>query len=277
MVDYRGNPAVHIIADTEAGLARMRRTAEAARCRIASALSFGVETAPFSGAVPGATILIALEDEGAAEAALPLLDRALCEAEAGARRCVISTVPGMIDLVASRAWHAEIALLCQEDEEERLAAIAWSGERPGARLHDSRRDRDFPVLQPVTDARAAPPDPAQARADAAVIRRMLRARRLRGHYFRADLFADPAWDMLLDLMAARLEGKKVAVSSLCIAAAVPPTTALRWIGVLAGHGLVVRIADPEDGRRAYIELAEATARALEAWLREAQRIGAGTV
>jgi hypothetical protein len=41
-----------------------------------------------------------------------------------------------------------------------------------------------------------------------------------------DLFADPGWDILLDLYAARQEGKQVSVSSLCIAAAVPPTTAL---------------------------------------------------
>jgi hypothetical protein len=44
---------------------------------------------------------------------------------------------------------------------------------------------------------------------------------MREQFFGPDLFADPAWDILLDLYAARLEQQRVAVSSLCIAAAVP--------------------------------------------------------
>lgn len=73
--------------------------------------------------------------------------------------------------------------------------------------------------------------------------------------------------MLLDLMAARLEGKTVSVSSLCIAAAVPPTTALRWIGTLTTKGLLVRDSDPGDRRRVNLALSERTARAMGAWLR----------
>jgi DNA-binding MarR family transcriptional regulator len=76
--------------------------------------------------------------------------------------------------------------------------------------------------------------------------------------------------MLLDLMAARVEGHKVAVASLCIAAAVPPTTALRWIRTLCDQGLFLRISDPEDGRRVFIELAEETAAMMEAYLKAAQ-------
>jgi DNA-binding MarR family transcriptional regulator len=78
--------------------------------------------------------------------------------------------------------------------------------------------------------------------------------------------------MLLDLMAARLDGQRVAVSSLCIAAAVPATTALRWIKTLTDHGLFVRTADPQDGRRVFIELSEAAAAQLSAYLAAAQRI-----
>src|SRR3546814_8424141 len=55
------------------------------------------------------------------------------------------------------------------------------------------------------------------------VRRMLRQRRMREQYFPAEMFADPAWDMLLDLYAARLDRQPVSVSSLCIAAAVPAT------------------------------------------------------
>ncbi len=263
MGDYSTSAAVHIFADTEAALALARRTAEAAGCRIAAQHRIGV-AATEPACTPGAAFLVELAKEDSVQAALPLLDRAMRDAEQGVRRSVISTSAGLLDLVTSRAWHADIVHLCEADEDERTGAIAWACARPAARLHDSRRERGFPILQPVSDSIAAPSDP---RADAARIRRMIRARRLRAHFFRADLFADPAWDMLLDLMAARLERKQVAVSSLCIAAAVPPTTALRWLGVLTEHGLVLRVADPEDGRRVHVELSEPSARALDAWLR----------
>lgn len=111
------------------------------------------------------------------------------------------------------------------------------------------------------------------RLDAGFIRSIIRVRRLREHFFKSDLFADPAWDMLLDLMAARVERQRVAVSSLCIAAAVPPTTALRWIKGLCDQGLFVRVADPEDGRRVFIELSADTAARMEAFLKSAQRSG----
>jgi DNA-binding MarR family transcriptional regulator len=110
------------------------------------------------------------------------------------------------------------------------------------------------------------------RIESGQIRALIRTRRMRDHFFRGGLFADPAWDMLLDLMAARLEKQRVAVSSLCIAAAVPPTTALRWIKSLSEQGLFVRVADAEDGRRVFIELSDWAAAALEAYLRAALRV-----
>jgi DNA-binding MarR family transcriptional regulator len=91
---------------------------------------------------------------------------------------------------------------------------------------------------------------------AAKVRNLIKLRRLREQHFPADLFADPAWDILLDLYAAQLEGKKVSVSSLCIAASVPPTTALRWITSMTEHGALVRHQDPHDARRVFIGLSD---------------------
>src|SRR5690348_17527128 len=87
-----------------------------------------------------------------------------------------------------------------------------------------------------------------------VVRNVIRARRLRARYFPSELFADPAWDMLLDLLQAEIAQLRVPVSSLCIAAAVPATTALRWIKTMTDAGLFLRRADPHDGRRVFIEL-----------------------
>lgn len=105
------------------------------------------------------------------------------------------------------------------------------------------------------------------------IRSLLRARRMREQYLPADLFADPAWDMILDLMAARLSGQRVSVSSLCIAAAVPPTTALRWIRQLTERGVFARIDDPADGRRVFIELTDSAADAFTGWAGAVRRAG----
>jgi len=105
------------------------------------------------------------------------------------------------------------------------------------------------------------------------IKALLRARRLREQFLPADLFADPAWDMILDLMAARLAGQRVSVSSLCIAAAVPPTTALRWIRQLTDRGVFSRIDDPADGRRVFIELTDNAAEAVMAWSAAVRRTG----
>jgi len=92
---------------------------------------------------------------------------------------------------------------------------------------------------------------------AALIRLILKNRRLRSQFFSNDIFADPAWDMLLDLTLARLEGRHISVSSLCVAANVPTTTALRWIKQLIERGLIDRKSDPGDARRSFVEIEDA--------------------
>jgi DNA-binding MarR family transcriptional regulator len=59
---------------------------------------------------------------------------------------------------------------------------------------------------------------------------------------------------LLDLFVAGEEGQRISISSCCIAAAVPPTTALRWIGMLKKRGLIQEVVDPSDGRRKWLSL-----------------------
>lgn len=89
-----------------------------------------------------------------------------------------------------------------------------------------------------------------------LVRQIIRQRHLRNRFFGDDLFADPAWDILLDLTAARGENARVSVTSLCIASGVPPTTALRWISQMTEAGLVERLNDSADKRRAFISLTD---------------------
>ena len=88
------------------------------------------------------------------------------------------------------------------------------------------------------------------------VKSVLRARRRRDRLFDGEVFADPAWDMLLELYALHLDNRRESISSLCIAAQVPATTALRWIVRLEQDGLAVRSDDPKDGRRSWIELTD---------------------
>ncbi len=61
-------------------------------------------------------------------------------------------------------------------------------------------------------------------------------------------------NILLDLFVARGEGRRVPTTSACIGAHVPPTTALRWLRLLEGHGMVEREEDERDGRRTFVRL-----------------------
>ena len=113
--------------------------------------------------------------------------------------------------------------------------------------------QEFPSTNPVrSDA-----------IDVQTLREIIKLRRMRERFFPPDLFADPAWDILLDLKAAGQEGQHVSVSSLCIAAAVPPTTALRWITAMTESGMLVRRQDPADARRVFIALSDETSAKLD--------------
>lgn len=107
------------------------------------------------------------------------------------------------------------------------------------------------------------------------VRRVIQLRQSRSRFFGQfigeGLFEDPAWDMLLDLFAAELEGNRVSVSSLCIAAGVAPTTALRWIARMTDMGLFVRHPDPVDRRRAFMTLSPRASEAMRAYLVAARR------
>lgn len=148
-------------------------------------------------------------------------------------------------------------------------------------VEDLGRELDRLRREVAALAAGAPP-PAKSRADvvvpivdhpvtAAEVRRHIRLRRSRDELFAEPIFADPAWDILLDLYAAHLENSSVSVSSACIAAAVPGTTALRWLTMLTERGLVHRQDDPFDRRRAYVSLAPSARSTMAAFFKEANR------
>ncbi|MGE0424171.1 MAG: response regulator [Reyranellaceae bacterium] len=69
---------------------------------------------------------------------------------------------------------------------------------------------------------------------------------------------EPGWNMIMELMHARLSGQKVPVSALCAASGVPQTTALRRLGELMGDGYIAKERDPNDARRLWVRPTERT-------------------
>jgi DNA-binding MarR family transcriptional regulator len=84
--------------------------------------------------------------------------------------------------------------------------------------------------------------------------KLYRLRRNRLNFFDESLFGEPAWDLLLDLFIQGERGKQVSISSACVGAAVPTTTALRWITALMSKGLLCRVTDQTDARRSILKL-----------------------
>jgi DNA-binding MarR family transcriptional regulator len=290
MTEYRNEPAVLVLSDSEEGLERARGSAERAGCRISATLAMDGAVERLDRQVAAAAVVADFsQDHGAA------LDRLVERLDGGARTgrhgSVICAPSEMIDVISARAWHPDVIHLCAPSELDRVMAIGLACARQPARLHDIGKGQAPVRLQQLSeevgriatilanlseDELLREPEVAEGGVEgelsSATVRSIIRLRRLREQYFASELFADPAWDMLLDLMAARLDNQHVAVSSLCIAAAVPATTALRWIKMLTDHGLFVRTADPQDGRRVFIELSDQAAAQLSAYLRAAQRI-----
>ena len=133
-----------------------------------------------------------------------------------------------------------------------------------------------PPGQPRGAADAGPPGRREELPAVSVetVSAAIRARRLRAGFFDEQLFAEPAWDMLLHLFEAELAQRRVPVSSLCIAAGVPATTALRWVGALADKGLFIRRADRHDRRRMFVELAPRASLAMRRYFAKVARRGA---
>lgn len=104
-----------------------------------------------------------------------------------------------------------------------------------------------------------------ARAEA--IRKIVRVRARRNEFFPTGLFADPAWDILLNLYASYLEQRREAIGGLVSMAGVPPTTGLRWVHKLVEEGMIVIHDDPLDQRRKYVELTEDTLQSIDRYFR----------
>ena len=84
--------------------------------------------------------------------------------------------------------------------------------------------------------------------------------------FGSNIFADPCWDMLLDLYVHAATGIQISVSSACLASGVPTATAHAHVRRLEAAGMIHRAADLKDRRRTNLLLSPSAYKALERWL-----------
>ena len=287
---YFNSPPVLIAGDSEAALRRAARTVEGCGLRVGASLS--LEDAPQRLAMQASTSAVWLEldrDGGPAMDSLLLqVDR---ETASGRYAAVVATTRELLDPIFSRITSRAVDVVVDGSDADRAAALALatSGAHRPEHVSDVASDQSAERLRQLSDevsriastlARLStgpgtPTKTVQAVNDADVpqvsgdvVRSVIRARHLRSRFFEEDLFADPAWDMLLDLLQAEIAQLRVPVSSLCIAAAVPATTALRWLKTMTDKGLFVRRADPHDGRRVFVELAPAASVAMRRYFAE---------
>lgn len=290
-----GSPPILIVADTESAAARGRATAMMAGLRVAD--SVGIDDASARIAQQGAASALWIElDEPGGTGTEALLDFVAAEVAHGRYGAVIAVQADGLARVEAHALDMNIDVVVEATEPDRIAALALaaSGARAPNAIHEATADKNAARLRQLSDevsriaatlarlstgpgATTRPTEPTTGddtpEVSIETVRSVIRARRLRNRFFPDDLFADPAWDMLLDLLQSEISNHRVPVSSLCIAAAVPATTALRWLKSMVQAGFFVRREDPHDGRRVFVELAPQTSQALRRYFAEVRDVG----
>jgi len=130
-----------------------------------------------------------------------------------------------------------------------------------------RGDRGTPVRDETVrdETGIAAPDARE------LAKQLLAQRMARFDHFPAELFHEPAWDMLLALFVAHEERRTMNVKALVGTAHTPVTTSQRWIDHLHKLGLLHRVIDPLDRRRMEVSLSDTGQTAVRAYLR---RLGA---
>lgn len=295
--------SLSIFADDEAAREDLRRDAELAGFQPGAGghLARILDDAEFP--LGDCVLLHCVEASARDCAALTALDMRLAEA---GRRALVSVWPDALEDVFACLDQSRPEILVAPNRAERLVALArLMSTNPLSRLHETDDD-DRQTLQRLAQqvaliaerieqlgqgglgesatafALQSPSQPFHGERederrliksrpplpDPRLVRRIIRQRQLRAQMFAGDLFADPAWDILLDLTAARAEHTRVSVTSLCIASGVPSTTALRWIGQMIDAGLLDRVEDDADRRRAFIQLSDKAADAMARYFAE---------
>ena len=219
-------PPVLIAADTEPARARARQTVMLAGLRAVE--SDGIAAACARVREQAAASALWIEIDGGATPSLEaLLADVASEVSNGRCAAVVAAPAALLDHLAAYAFDTGIDLVVDASDDQRIAAlaIAVSGASHPARVADASGDKNAARLRQLSDevgriaatlARlstgpSSTPPPIEPRiardmpeVSIETVRAIIRARRLRSRFLPGELFADPAWDMLLDLLQAEI-------------------------------------------------------------------------
>jgi len=291
---YSEPPPILLLASSDQALALAERSVIAAGFRVGARLPIEAAAVRIEQQISVAGVWVEL-DSDCGQPLSDLLSRIRSHVAEGRYSAVFSATSDLLDPLAALLDAPDIQILIDPDEADRAAALAIASARRALPLvvSDIASDNNAERLRQLSEevsriastlARLSTGPGAPVRSleplsagdvpplSADTVRSVIRARRLRSRYFRNELFADPAWDMLLDLLQAEIAQLRVPVSSLCIAASVPATTALRWLKTMVSQGIFIRRADPHDGRRVFVELAPEASQALRRYFAEVGQV-----
>ncbi|KMS51127.1 histidine kinase [Novosphingobium barchaimii LL02] len=124
-----------------------------------------------------------------------------------------------------------------------------------AHLMDEPGRSSAPAEAPVPSVSSPlPGGPVTPEQLTVFIRDQLRRETKRRAIGGGELFGDPAWAMMLDLLLAKIEKRQVSVSSACIASGAPMSTALRLVRRLVDEEVLCRLPDEHDRRRHFLAI-----------------------
>lgn len=289
---YDGHAPLLVAASSEAAYRRAREVADAAGARIAHVdIENARERLKQQASLSAIWIGV---DRDCGEVLDGLLEDVDAMVEDRRAAAVVSITSGIIDTIGPRLFNTTSQIIVDAGPVERAASLATATAlaRSPERASDVSRDPGTERLRQLSDevgriaatlarlSTIATPEINELRKPveqdvpdvaAETVRSVIRARRLRDRFFANELFSDPAWDMLLDLLQAEITQLRGPISSLCIAAAIPATTALRWLKGMTEKGIFVRRDGPHDGRRVFVELLKEASVAMRRYFAEVGR------
>src|SRR4030095_6203042 len=223
-LELYGTPPLLIAASSEAAAIRASEIALGAELPFVS-LPLGELPSRLDRQAKAEAIWVEIDGDPGSELDR-ILDRIDAEAAADRFPTIIAAPLSLIDPISARIHHPDIELVFDGTPADRVAALALARWRKGykndgvaeditqepsaARLRQlsdevSRIAATLARLSVGPDApaeRHPPPTGNAPNVCLEAVRQVIRARRVRARYFDQELFADPAWDMLLDLLQA---------------------------------------------------------------------------
>lgn len=97
------------------------------------------------------------------------------------------------------------------------------------------------------------------------VRQEILRRAERCQLFPAEIFGEPAWNILLELYLSDKLERPVTVTNACDVSGAPRTTTLRWIRMLVDLDLIERRASELDQRVTFLRLTETAKQKLNAY------------